>query len=139
MSIRNLVKVVKRDVLKVKEPEVVKDIVAEKESYDGSLLSGYSSYRFHQTYSDLAAKYMTRTFNAICSEAGVQCTVAMDPSDYQQIYHFKNLGDRLVKIEWNDEVRFIEPGESVTLKTRGSSIHQEIPSITPLNNGYDNG
>ncbi len=50
--------------------------------------------------SSSAGKYMTNQFNTYCSQAGVQCTVQMDPSDFQQIFIFKNLGDRLVKIEW---------------------------------------
>lgn len=148
MSLRNFVKVVKRDVLKRKDKVIKGIIVVEK---DDNKIDGWSSYKFsnavasyagepiginrqHFQY-DSVAKYMTRTFNAICSEAGVQCTVAMDPSDYQQLYHFKNFGDRLVRIEWNDEIRLIEPGESVTLKTRGAAYSQEIPRITPLNNG----
>lgn len=78
-------------------------------------------------------KYMSDVFNAYCSEMGVQCTVMMDPHDYKQIYAFKNLGDRLVKIEYNFELHFIEPKESLILKTHGG----EIPKITLLNNGVD--
>lgn len=132
MSLRNFVKVVKRDVLKKKEkfPIIVVDAPTVIDDKD-LMVAGWSSYKFHYE----VGKYMTRTFNAICSEAGVQCTVAMDPSDYQQLYHFKNFGDRLVRIEWNDEIRLIEPGESVTLKARGAAYSQEIPRITPLNNG----
>lgn len=79
-------------------------------------------------------KYMTDVFNAICTEEGVQCTVQMCPQTFRQMYIFTNFGDRLVKIEWNEEVRFIEPGESVTLYT-DSSLKQHLPLIKALNNG----
>jgi hypothetical protein len=145
MRLRNLVKVIKHDVLKVEEPlEITKPIE------DNKTLDGWTSYKIyynlfnhptpkitnlHSNYS--VGKYVTNTFNAICSEAGVECTVTMDPNDYQLLYYFRNVGDRLVKIEWNNEVRFIEPGESVTLKANTILIDSPsaLPNITPLNNG----
>lgn len=86
-------------------------------------------------------KYMTRQFNAYCSESGVQCTVQMDPHDFQQIFIFKNLGDRLVKIEWGTEVRFIEPHEHTTVKVSAHNALDQywnhIPRVTVLNNGLN--
>ena len=59
---------------------------------------------------------ITRTFNAYCSEHGVQCTVTMDPSDYKQIFLFKNVSDCLVQITHQGVVRQIAPGEHVTME-----------------------
>ncbi len=88
-----------------------------------------------------AGKYMTRQFNTYCSEAGVQCTVQMDPSDYRQIFIFQNLGDHLVKIEWGTEVRFIEPHEHTVVKVNASDMldrnWNNIPRVTALNNGLN--
>ena len=63
-----------------------------------------------------AMNSITRTFNAYCSEHGVQCTVTMDPSDYKQIFLFKNVSDCLVQITHQGVVRQIAPGEHVTMK-----------------------
>jgi hypothetical protein len=64
--------------------------------------------------------YVTQLFNAYCSENGIQCTVTSDPRDYAQLYHFKNVGDRQVKITHLDQMRIIQPGESITMKVRES-------------------
>ncbi|SRR6266851_4752600 len=165
-SLCNFIKIVKRDVFKVKDKPKSEPELKNKDKEPPSLalageISGWSSYKFYSggsiasyagesfvppygrnrqfyTYNQLGdspGKYMTRTFNAICSEAGVECTVAMDPTDYQQIYHFKNLSNRLVRIEWDNEIRLIEPGETVTVKARGAAYSEATPRITPLNNG----
>ena len=63
-----------------------------------------------------AMNSITRTFNAYCSEHGVQCTVTMDPSDYKQIFLFKNVSDCLVQITHQGVVRQIAPGEHVIMK-----------------------
>src|SRR5216684_1156889 len=104
-----------------------------------------SYYQYSTALNPLGAdgvgKYMTRQFNEYCSEAGVQCTVQMDPNDFQQIFIFKNLGDRLVKIEWGTEVRFIEPKEYTIVKARDTSVldgnWNYIPRVTVLNNGLN--
>ena len=83
-------------------------------------------------------KYMTRQFNAYCSEAGVQCTTQMYPIDYQKIFMFKNLGNRLVKIEWGTEVHFIEPHEHIVVKANPllDENWNHIPRVTVLNGGF---
>jgi hypothetical protein len=79
---------------------------------------------------------MSHQFNAYCTEAGVQCTVAMDPRDFQQLFHFTNGGDRLVRIEYDREFHYLEPKQSMTCKVRQRLDGQpNIPRITALNNG----
>lgn len=114
---------------------------------DASLLPPSGFNRQHFQYSTMldslapasssAGKYMTTDLNRYCTQAGVQCTVQMDPTDFQQIFIFKNLGNRLVKIEWGTEARFLEPGEHTTVKASGL-LNQEwgyMPRITALNGG----
>lgn len=83
--------------------------------------------------------YVTQYFNALCAETGVQCTVTMDPNDFRQLFHFKNTGDRLVKIEHAGDKRFLEPGEQVTLAVPEASYmlndNTALPKITALNGG----
>lgn len=79
---------------------------------------------------------VTRTFNGICSEAGVQCTIAnspnpFDPAGSTHLYYMKNIGDRLVMITFNGETRYIEPGEEVTLKIPS----EYIPEVRTCNYG----
>ena len=83
--------------------------------------------------------HVTRLFNAYCSEAGVQCTVFSDPTDFKQLFGFKNVGDRLVRITHRNETRFLEPGESTTMKVDGSdynlSDQQRLPQVEAINGG----
>lgn len=144
-GVKNFLKVMKRDLAKKgillaapeePKPETAPEWDSFKEHRSSSLPTHSGVNRQFFQYQS-AGKYMTTVFNAICSEADVQCTVCMDPNDFQQLYYFTNRGDRLVKIEWRGEVRMLEPGESMTLKARGSldSNHEMMPRITALNNG----
>lgn len=90
--------------------------------------------------SDLSMGSITTLFNAYCSEAGVQCTVTSDPTDFAQLFHFKNVGDRLVRITHHGATRFIEPGEYVTMKvsTRDAynlNMADALPRIEAINGG----
>lgn len=64
---------------------------------------------------------VTRELNRICSKTGLQMTVCMDPSDFKQVYHFKNVSKtKLVRVRWisdkqNHEV-LLEPDEQTTIK-----------------------
>lgn len=80
---------------------------------------------------------VTETFNAYCSEHGVQCTVTADPKDWRQLLHFTNVGDRLVRITHKGESRFLEPGESVTLGAKDwySLAQDGLPKIEAINGG----
>ena len=80
--------------------------------------------------------HVTRTFNAVCSEAGVQCSVSpnanpFDPIGSNHIYYFENLGDQLVMVSYCGETRYIEPGEKVALKV--PSDH--VPEVRTCNYG----
>jgi hypothetical protein len=106
--------------------------------------AGWSSYKVHQQVQldplGSAAKYMSHQFNAYCSELGVQCTVTMDPSDFKQLFIFKVVGDRDVRIEYDGKVRILGPGEWCRLKSSDSPYYdgyskQEIPRITALPHG----
>jgi len=128
--------------LRIVQPEKLKTDPAITENWDYSGKASIPPYRYHSQYNTpleqlgSVAKYMSRQFNAYCSEANVQCTVAMDPSDFQQLFHFQNLGDRLLLIEYNDEFHYLEPKESMMCKVRQRLDGQpSIPRITPLNNG----
>jgi hypothetical protein len=76
--------------------------------FDGKIDSGDIPYGIGR---------VTRTFNGICSEAGLQCTISghPDPVTNNHLYFFKNLGDRLVQISYDNETRLLEPGEEVVL------------------------
>lgn len=81
---------------------------------------------------------ITKTFNAYCSELGVQCTATMDPRDWRQLLHFKNVGDAVVKITHRGEVRLLQPGENVTLGSKDwYNLAQDglpqIERIEPIN------
>ncbi len=145
MSLKNFMKVMKRDLAKkgilLAEPAPKQEVAPESwesfREHSSTRLPTRSGINRQFFQYQSAGKYMTQVFNAVCSEADVQCTVCMDPTDFQQLYHFTNRGDRLVRIEWRGEVRLIEPGESMTLKARGSldDNYETMPRITALNNG----
>lgn len=149
MSLTNFIKVLKRDVFKIDETTqkvvpVAETVTAESwESFrhhPGK--AAIPPFRYHGQYNapldklGTIAKYMSTQFNAYCSEAGVQCTVMMDPRDFQQLFHFTNNGDRLLLIEYDREFHYLEPKQSMTCKVRQRLDGQpNIPRITPLNNG----
>lgn len=89
--------------------------------------------------SDGVGKYMTNQFNAYCSEAGVQCTVQMDPTDFQRIFIFHNKSDKLVRIAYGSRVEFLEPNEEKIIRMRPDLMDKWncVPRITPLNQGVD--
>ncbi len=60
---------------------------------------------------------VTNAFNKYCSEMGVQCTVTMDPSDFQQLMHFQVVGNDDVLISHQGKSRVMAPGDSWLLKT----------------------
>lgn len=76
--------------------------------------------------------YVTNLFNAYCSENGVQCTVTSNPSDYAQLFHFKNVGDRQVKITHFDQVRIIQPGEHITMRVSARNYELAEQSKLPM-------
>lgn len=83
-----------------------------------------------------AGKYMSHQFNAYCSELGVQCTVTMDPKDFKQLFHFRVVGDRDIRFEYDRQVRFLSPGEWVSIKVKNNLYGQpEIPRITLMPHG----
>jgi hypothetical protein len=66
----------------------------------------------------------------------VECTVTSDPRDFAQLYHFKNVGDRQVKITHLDQMRIIQPGESITMKVLDSkyalAVQSKLPQIESI-------
>lgn len=150
MSLSKFIKALKRDVFKIDEktqrvvtPETV---VAESwESYrhrGAAQLMPTPPLRYHGQYSTpldslgTAGKYMSRQFNAYCSEAGVECTVQMDPTDFRQLFHFTNRSDKLVRIEYDNYSYYLEPNHSTTCKVNQRFDGEpNIPRLTPLNNG----
>ena len=102
-------------------------------SLDGDVYAPRQLNRFDIPY---GIGNVTRTFNGVCSEAGLQCTVSPNPNPHDptgstHLYFFENLGDRLVMVSYDGETRYIEPGEKVTLKI--PSHH--IPEIRTCNYG----
>lgn len=69
--------------------------------------------------------YVSKEFNNICWDAGVQCTVTMDPSDFRKQFQFHNVGKHEVELTHDKAVYVLRPGEKMWLKTRG-----EEPRIT---------
>lgn len=84
--------------------------------------------------------YVTNFFHNYCRENGVQCTITTDPRDFQKMFHFRSFSDKLVRIEYGGETRYLEPNESVTLKMNEMDLiygdgNLKFPKITLLNNG----
>jgi hypothetical protein len=73
-----------------------------------------------------------QAYNAYCSEMGVQCTVGLDVGTYTTLYHFTNVGDRLVKITHDDQIRYLEPGEEATLKSNTYNVRSDDASNFPV-------
>lgn len=94
-----------------------------------------------QTYVNLdplrgAGKYMSHQFNAYCSELGVQCTVTMDPKDFRRLFHFRVTGDNDIRFEYDHQVRFLSPGEWVSIKVKENLYGEpEIPRISVMPHG----
>ncbi len=142
-DVTNFLTLLYRSVIPAKSKPEVKEEARPIESGNYSGYGIISPYRYHAQYSTpldrlgSAGKYMSNQFNAYCSEAGVQCIVTMDPRDFQQLFQFKNLGDKLILIEWNrGEFHYLEPHESLVCKVpQGMDGMSRIPRITSLNNG----
>src|SRR6266478_641556 len=70
---------------------------------------------------------VSTVYNTLCTQVGLQSTVRMDPSDWKTTYDFKNVGNMLIRIRWNESKQtheiLLEPGEMTTLKL-GSSLDQ---------------
>lgn len=86
---------------------------------------------------DNPGQQVNRIFNDLCTKAGVSCLIGMNPSDFTRFYVLKNVGKKLVRIEYDSRIMFLEPGEHIQINIihdlRGNEIC--IPQVDALNNG----
>ena len=71
------------------------------------------------------AANISKEFNNICWDAGVQCTVTMDPQDFRKQFQFKNLSSHPVELSAERQTYVLPAGGTMDMKTRG-----EEPKIT---------
>lgn len=91
--------------------------------------------RFHYEDDDISvgkSNGITRAFNQICSEEGVQVTSTMDPTDFKTVYYIKNVCDRHVQIFYDDTFELLEPGDTFTLKVQNFGRHTARPYIVKV-------
>jgi hypothetical protein len=89
---------------------------------------------FHYVDDDFQiAKGMTKAFNQICSEEGVQCVVTQHPQTYRTWYQFTNLGSRRVQVMYDDIYLTMQPKEQAQLLITKSNNHR--PYIVALEDG----
>lgn len=60
--------------------------------------------------------YVSEELNRVCTAAGVQCTVTMDPRDYQKVYQFSNQGRETVEISYDKFYAYLQPGHVMELR-----------------------
>lgn len=70
--------------------------------------------------------YVSNELNRICTNAGIQCTVTMDPQDWKKIFHFCNLGKYSVEISADKQAYVLAFKETFTYK----SVDGVEPKIT---------
>jgi hypothetical protein len=82
-------------------------------------------------------RWVNDVFNAQCKRAGVSCMVGMNPQTYNRFYGLKNVGKKLVRVEYDRRVIFLEPGESIILEVAHtlSGVELALPYVDALNNG----
>lgn len=133
MSVRNFIRVLKRDVFKIDVTKPTPAPVAEQSRYrPGILVPSTSPFRYHAKYLPL----MESTLEEHFQQMNVRCTVTRDPSDFRQLFHITNNGDKLLLIEYDREKHYLEPKQSTTFKvSQFLSGKPNIPHITALNNG----
>jgi hypothetical protein len=70
--------------------------------------------------------YVSEELNRICTNAGVQLTVTMDPRDFKKAFQFQNFGNDTVKISHGEFYFFLRPTEIKQIKT----VDNKDPKIT---------
>lgn len=114
------------------------DVKAEENS---ETIAGWSSYRIHSETPTIAGR--NRTFfqygllspvSAYLEKCGISCFHVFDPGDTQRKIHFRNNGEKLVRIEWGGQVRLLEPKE-VVIFSLPDGLSETLPRIDVLNGG----
>jgi hypothetical protein len=71
-------------------------------------------------------------FNDYCHEMGVQCTIGMNPSDYNRQMQLKVVGDRDVQVTHRGKVTLLGPGESLVIKISDYDVlHGRVEEFLP--------
>lgn len=60
---------------------------------------------------------VSEEFNRKCTDAGVQCTVSIDPYDYKKVYYFQNLGKDPVMLTLHKADYILTPGNGLAIKS----------------------
>jgi|HubBroStandDraft_1064217.scaffolds.fasta_scaffold428285_2 hypothetical protein len=61
--------------------------------------------------------YVSEELNCICTDAGIQCCVTMDPKDWKVIYDFRNCSKHDVEITSDKQTFVVPAGVSFTYKS----------------------
>ena len=72
------------------------------------------------------AGYVSPELNEICTRAGIQCTVTMDPQDFKTIYQFRNFNKYSVEVSYQKQTYVVKPETTFVYK----SMNGEEPKIT---------
>jgi hypothetical protein len=70
--------------------------------------------------------YVSDELNRICTDAGVQCCVTMDPHDFKKTFEFRNLSKHEVEVSVTNQTYVIPAGVKFTFKAWDG----EEPKIT---------
>jgi hypothetical protein len=60
--------------------------------------------------------YVSEELNRICTNAGIQCTVTLDPKDFKKIYQFKNYSQHHVLVGENKMQFLVKAGDYLEFK-----------------------
>lgn len=70
--------------------------------------------------------YVSIELNNICTNAGIQCTVTMDPHDFKKIFEFRNFSNHGVEISAGKQMYIVQPKMTFVYK----SMDGADPKIT---------
>jgi len=62
--------------------------------------------------------YVSAELNRICTDAGVQCVVTMDPRDFKKIFEFRNFGYFPVEVSAGKAMYVVSPSETFVYKSK---------------------
>jgi hypothetical protein len=69
---------------------------------------------------------VSEELNRICTEAGVQCTVTLDPQDFKKIFQFRSFSLNSVEISYGKQTYILQPSSTFVFK----SLDGVEPKIT---------
>lgn len=65
--------------------------------------------------------YVSEELNSICTNAGIQCTVTMDPHDFKKIFQFRNFSKHSVEVSAGKQAYSVAPEITFVYKSMDGS------------------